>query len=443
MFAKQHFLLNRNNSALGRECNNSTLVSMMQVLDRRLLGAPDSLPMEHRMVNAVNLVCSLTMLFATIVNWRLGLSGILILLTLADGFLFGIGYWICRHKQWYSIGFPFTVFNLLFAMSVLWFANGGSLGGAQYYFPLAGLALGVLSSRKWLGLITFTMIVVVTLLIAAEYQWPHTVFTYKSSTDRVFDVWISLLSSILIAGFSGTLMHSTYTKYKTMVDKEKRRSEDLLAKVFPAPIVQRLRMGQSMVADRHDSLTILFADLCEFSRLSQYADATEVLWTLNLVYGHFDMLVSKHGAEKVKTIGDAYMAVAGIPGTNPDHANCLADLAKEMRDTIGNFHMGSEALRIRIALHSGPASSGVIGHLRPQFDLWGDTVNTASRLEGQAQPGQIIASHSTMGLLHGRVPFRSLGVQDLRGLGRVQAAEIHPVESTAMQSSIAPSAQVY
>lgn len=177
---------------------------------------------------------------------------------------------------------------------------------------------------------------------------------------------------------------------------EKERSEQLLLNILPAPIIARLKSGETVIADHVSDVTILFADFVGFTELSSRLPAPELVGVLGRVFSAFDGLASKFGVEKIKTIGDAYMVACGLFGRRDDHAHAVADMALAMAETLENLNDTLPApLEIRMGINSGDVVAGVIGAHKFVYDIWGDAVNVASRLESNSLPGQIQVSRST------------------------------------------------
>ena len=175
------------------------------------------------------------------------------------------------------------------------------------------------------------------------------------------------------------------------LEQERARSHDLLRNILPEPIIARLNAGERLIADRHDDVTVLFSDVVDFTRISASMPPAEVVSVLNGMFSAFDAACSRLAVEKIKTIGDSYMAAAGLPGTSDDPVAACAELALAMRDAVGE---AGPPWRVRVGIHHGPIVAGVIGTSKYVYDLWGDTVNTASRLESTAPPGSIQVSES-------------------------------------------------
>jgi class 3 adenylate cyclase len=226
--------------------------------------------------------------------------------------------------------------------------------------------------------------------------------------------------AILILTVAFVLERSKRTEFlaNRELAEERQRSDDLLHNILPKPIAQRLRENPAAIAESVDEATVLFADIVGFTPFSSDLPPSEVVELLDLLFRKFDDLCEDRGIEKVKTIGDAYMAVAGTPRPDSDHAGSIVELALDMqRAATAIAPLWPMELRLRIGMSSGPVVAGVIGHKRFAYDLWGDTVNTASRMETSSQPNRILVSESTFELLKYRYAFGDPHVLDIRGKG--------------------------
>jgi class 3 adenylate cyclase len=202
------------------------------------------------------------------------------------------------------------------------------------------------------------------------------------------------------------------------LQEEKATSERLLLNVLPQPIADRLKSGAEVIVDRFEAVTVLFADLVGFTKLSSTTSPETLVTMLDELFSVFDRLAETHGLEKIKTIGDAYMVVAGIPQPVANHALAIAHMAMDMLAAIDAYSKKHAMdLSIRIGVHTGPVVAGVIGKKKFIYDLWGDTVNTASRMESHGVPGRVHISAVTADLVRSTFELEARGPVDIKGKG--------------------------
>ena len=227
--------------------------------------------------------------------------------------------------------------------------------------------------------------------------------------------------AIILIGFS-YYIHNTFQKTELYVQLEHEKSEKLLQNILPLSIIKKLRDNPDTIAERFENCTVLFSDIVGFTQMSKSMPAVAVVSLLNEIFSKFDDLAEKHNLEKIKTIGDAYMVVGGLPEPNEKHAENVAQFALEMLDVIREYRQKSNIpLELRIGINSGAAVAGVIGKKKFIYDLWGDSVNTASRMESHGLPGQIQVSESTYTLIKDLFEFENRGRMEVKGLGLVQS----------------------
>jgi adenylate cyclase len=200
-------------------------------------------------------------------------------------------------------------------------------------------------------------------------------------------------------------------------DRFQTQSDDLLHNMLPQPIAARLKLDSSPIADNPTDVSVLFADIVNFTPLSDSMSAPDLINLLNEVFRTIDDLVDDLGLEKIKTIGDEYMVAAGVPVHDPNHATNIADLALEIRDTMSNATFQGHDLQMRIGINSGPVIAGVIGTKKFAYDLWGATVNTASRMESTGIPGKIQVTTQTYELLRDKFVLKQRDAVEVKGLG--------------------------
>ena len=231
-------------------------------------------------------------------------------------------------------------------------------------------------------------------------------------------------SGVVIAFFMLNVLGVATTAYVLLQyfvrarDREHARSERLLLNVLPEPIAARLKIEEGIIADAYQGVTVLFADIVGFTPLSERLSAEELVALLDRVFARWDVLAAEQGVEKIKTIGDAYMVASGIPLPRHDHAEAIAEVALQMGPEVKRLAAESGLeLEIRIGVDSGPVVAGVIGRAKFIYDLWGDTVNTASRMESHAQPGTIQVTERTYERLRRRYELHPRGSIEVKGKG--------------------------
>ena len=241
----------------------------------------------------------------------------------------------------------------------------------------------------------------------------------------------TLLRARIGAGLQKKRFRDRERAYLAELEAERAKSDRLLLNVLPAPISDRLKRGEEPIVDSIPAATVLFADIVGFTRTAAILPATEVVCRLNDLFSEFDRAAASLGLEKIKTIGDAYMAAAGVPLSDPAHAAHCADLALAMLEIMAAFNarhgLGWE---IRVGLHSGPLVAGIIGTQKFAYDVWGDTVNIASRLESHGVPGEIRVSDATRALIASDFELNPCGELELKNRGPLPAhrlvRRLHP-----------------
>ena len=200
---------------------------------------------------------------------------------------------------------------------------------------------------------------------------------------------------------------------------EKEKAERLLLNTLPAPIAERMKKGELNIADRHPDVTALVADLVGFTTLTAHIGPEQVVHLLNEIFSGFDVIAERHGLEKIKTIGDAYMVAGGIPVPRADHAEAVLRMALDLHKEIERFNRAyNTSIHLRIGISTGPVVAGVIGRRKFSYDLWGDTVNVACRLESLARPGRILVSEATYERLKDKYRFEEGRNVSIKGWGR-------------------------
>lgn len=230
---------------------------------------------------------------------------------------------------------------------------------------------------------------------------------------------IVLLAAVLLQGEAVRSRRALRVEHRLLL-AEQERSERLLLNVLPASIAARLKQTDGVIADAFGEVTVLFADIVDFTRRSQLIAPGQVVQSLNDLFSVFDQLAQRQGLEKIKTIGDAYMVVGGLPDPRPDHAEAVAEMALAIREEVtGRSDPSGQPLAVRIGIDTGPVVAGVIGRSKFSYDLWGDTVNTASRMESHGVAGCIQVTARTYQRLRGGYRFERRGPIQVKGKGEM------------------------
>jgi adenylate cyclase len=229
-----------------------------------------------------------------------------------------------------------------------------------------------------------------------------------------------LLRTRIAAGLEKKRLRDQEQAFLQQLSTEREKSERLLLNVLPAAIAERLKQGEETIAESFPDVTVLFADLVNFTKLSEQTPAPKLVELLNEVFSAFDRLAETIGLEKIKTIGDSYMVVGGVPLPCANHAERVARMGLAMGEAIHDFNrVHGTQLAIRVGIHSGPVVAGIIGRRKFSYDLWGDTVNLASRMESHGQPGEIQVSEATKNKLGGLFQFEARGPILIKGKGEL------------------------
>jgi class 3 adenylate cyclase len=247
-------------------------------------------------------------------------------------------------------------------------------------FILAVYTLSRLSTRAAAMVCLPTIALYLT--VASRFG-PPTLNLSKLAYDLLFANLLGLSAAVALERY----IRRSYLQQRA-IERERERADHLLLNILPPAIAARLKESEQTIADQHDDVSVLFADIEGFTRLAEKTGPGELVTLLNTLFSAFDALAERHGLEKIKTIGDEYMAVAGLPEPNPRHGEAAAEMALEMREYLADYAARTGLpLVLRIGMHCGPAVAGVIGRRKFAYDLWGDTVNIASRMQSHGPVG--------------------------------------------------------
>ncbi|NEQ31647.1 MAG: PAS domain S-box protein [Leptolyngbya sp. SIO4C5] len=240
-------------------------------------------------------------------------------------------------------------------------------------------------------------------------------------------IWISENIRVALDGngevlfYEGTVQDvSDRHRMEAELRQQRQRSERLLVNILPYQIAHRLKTGSRNIAESFDHVTVLFADLVDFTAVASEISPQNLVSLLNQIFSDFDALAEKYGLEKIKTIGDAYMAAAGLPVPRPDHADAVAQMALAMQETIKRYYKPSgKPFQLRIGINTGTVVAGVIGMRKFSYDLWGDAVNMASRMEMLGEPGRIQVTEVVYEALQKRYQLQRRGIIEVKGRGEM------------------------
>jgi adenylate cyclase len=252
------------------------------------------------------------------------------------------------------------------------------------------------------------------------FQEPSGLARVDAQLQQIASIGVALTAPILVV--SGVIILSAgLAKAEEALAAEHARSEALLNNLLPIEIATRLKSSPGeVIADEIPDVTILFADIVDFTPRASTMRPKELVGFLNRVFTEFDQLADSFGLEKIKTIGDAYMVAAGMPQARPDHAQVIADMALAMLEATNRLTKETgQSVEVRIGLHSGAAIAGVIGTQKVFYDVWGDTVNTASRMESHGDVGRIQLTRETRNRLGDDYMFEERGMVDIKGKGKI------------------------
>jgi len=255
--------------------------------------------------------------------------------------------------------------------------------------------------------------------------------------------------SILLLLLAGLLYNRYRTKHKTnleleeknkIIDKERLRSEELLLNILPSETAKKLKEDGKAPAQHYESVSVLFTDIQSFTQIAEQLSATDLVETLDTCFRAFDEITTKHNIEKIKTIGDAYMCAGGLPSPNNTHPKDVLNAALEMQDFMKSFNKKQEnrdlpPFRIRIGIHTGPVIAGIVGNKKFAYDIWGDTVNLAARMESGGEPGKVNISRSTYELVKDDFKCIPRGKISVKNKGEVEMffAEVLILEKNKVQ----------
>ncbi|MBI5031889.1 MAG: adenylate/guanylate cyclase domain-containing protein [Chloroflexi bacterium] len=325
-----------------------------------------------------------------------------------------------RHRHY--VFFRFTQLLLILLLPfLLQIALGGFINSSAVVLwslicPIGALIFaGPRQAVRWFAL--YLLLVVVSGFLQAYVRT-----TNNLSSSLVITLFVLNVGAIsaIVFGLLVFFINQKDVAYQ-LLHAEQEKSENLLLNILPKEIAEILKNQAGTIADQYDQVSILFADLVNFTPLSAELSPSEMVGLLNQIFSHFDSLVDQYGVEKIETVGDEYMAACGVPRANPNHAQSIAQLALQMCSFMASFpSYNGRRLEIRIGIHSGPIIAGVIGRKKFAFELFGDTVNTANRMQSHGVPGKVQITRTTYELLKDEFVCEPRGKVMVKGKGELE-----------------------
>jgi class 3 adenylate cyclase len=389
---------------------------MSPTISDRLFGNPRTVAMEHRVLNGALLLTAVSQPLLALQNILVPKAYLVAGIQLAYMFVWGWLYWLNRFRERGRTLAVIMVMLCQVLIHALTWGDGGGLNGPGLLIlvlmPLMPvLFMAGLSRLAWIGgSFLFAYSQIAYWGTHMELARPH-----ASPLHRVVDLSVSFT---IVAGFLVILLAVVFRAFTA----ERHKSQTLLLNLLPESIAVRLqREPDEVVADSYDAVTVIFADMVGFTPLSERVPPADMIAILNEIFSAFDRLGAKHGLEKIRTIGDAWMAVAGCPEPHDDHASAVARVALGIRDIMADYRERTgHDVRVRIGINSGPVVAGIVGENKYHYDVWGDCVNTAARMESHGLPGRIQVTEETAALLRGEFLLEERGPVEVKGKGKLR-----------------------
>jgi class 3 adenylate cyclase len=340
---------------------------------------------------------------------------------------FAIALIAFTYSRFYERFYSYAMLSLGLATNAVVMLIGAAAAPGPGFYIYTGYATLFVVIGPFIGKMSVSMQTVYTLLTLLLF-----LFVELTMVHPAVEVVLSIAVTIVAMGGIGAvaawqlemqardafLQRRTIRDQLASLDIEKGKSDALLLNILPAAVADRLKQDGESIADGFAQVTVLFSDIVGFTKMSDRLEPAEVVRRLNLIFSAFDAIADRLHVEKIKTIGDAYMVAGGLPDRTDDHAEAIAEMALAMRDVLDELkpQLG-EAVSIRVGMHTGPVVAGVIGKKKFIYDIWGDTVNTASRMESHALPGTIQLTEETANELAAKYVVTPRGEIDVKGKG--------------------------
>ncbi|HEY9647721.1 MAG TPA: adenylate/guanylate cyclase domain-containing protein [Chroococcidiopsis sp.] len=320
-----------------------------------------------------------------------------------------------RHPEWIFLGCSWSITLI----EQIWATARGEVFTGLFSWTLVFLAQATLMPVRW-QMHMLSQVGVLLYYFVAKYWLGLRDLDqgYWNASLWLYLFWFCCICNGAVFLYERLQRSEFYARRS--LEAEQRKSEQLLLNILPETVARQLKQNQGTIAENFAEVTVLFADIVGFTQLSAGIPPHDMVTLLNHIFSAFDRLAERHGLEKIKTIGDAYMVVGGLPLERPDHVEAIANMALDMQQAIAQFNRDhNQSFSMRMGIHTGPVVAGVIGVKKFIYDLWGDTVNIASRMESHGLPGGIQVTQTVYDRLKYRYRFETRGLVTIKGKGEM------------------------
>ncbi|PJE00867.1 MAG: adenylate cyclase [Leptospira sp.] len=389
----------------------------------KIFGHPKKTSLENRLFNYISLVNGILNIIGSFFVFYLPNALLIFGITFGSGILFVIYYLISRFKSYSErLFWPFTI-TLVTFLSINWITNAGSLGGSHYYFIPALVISTIIMRHHRIIYVYLVYILLVGFLFTLEHNYPEFVTNHTNAEERFQDAASNYIFVLLLNGLLIFILVRN-------LNSERDKSESLLLNILPSSVAEELKSNDIVQPKSYESVSVLFTDMAGFTKISETMTPEELIYELDEIFSEFDRITEKYKLEKIKTIGDSYMAVSGLPQENIHHAInavlCSLEIVSYMREHKQKREaLGKACWELRLGIHSGKVVAGVVGKNKFAYDIWGDTVNTASRLESSGLVGQVNISNSTYDRIKDYFYCENRGNISAKNKGEIQMYLVH------------------
>lgn len=401
------------------ENSESNIMSLLY----KIFGHPKKTSLENRLFNYITLVNGVLNIIGSFFVFYLPNAWFIFGITFGSGLFFILFYALSRFKNYTeSLFWPFTI-TLLTFLSINWITNAGSIGGSHYYFIPALVISTIIMRHHRIIYVYLVYALLVGFLFTLEHNYPEIITQHNDLEERFQDVAGNYIFVLLLNGLLIFILVRN-------LNAERDKSESLLLNILPTTVADELKSNDFVKPKSFESVSVLFTDMAGFTQISETMSPEELIHELDEIFSEFDRITEKYGLEKIKTIGDAYMAVSGLPKENKNHAINAVLCSLEIIDYMSRHKkkresMGKACWELRLGIHSGKVVAGVVGKNKFAYDVWGDTVNTASRLESSGVVGQVNISLSTFEMIKEYFYCENRGQISAKNKGEIQMYLVH------------------